>query len=287
MDDIPPVLMGVPENETVICNDLPPVPVVTGQDPALPVVVEYSELIGNGDGPGEFIVTRTWTATDACGNSSQASQSILWIPDTFLDCGIVLPGSVECNSHGVLIGSDVSGGLGEISYLWEIEGEKCFIQGGQGTPEIFIYVGWSEVDITLTVSDAFGCSSVCSITLNCLDPFENNFGINPQIVTPETEEEHTAPNSSTDLHILEHFNLFPNPANASVNLSFESSEEQEVQYVMTNFLGQVVLNENMKAVKGFNSRKVDVSTLPDGSYLMQLVSEKETRSRILVLFRNK
>lgn len=287
MDDIPPVLMGVPENTTIICNGLPPVPVVTAQDPALPVVIEYSQFIGNGDGPGEFVVTRTWTATDACGNSSQATQSILWIPDTFLDCDILLPGPIECNTHGVLIGSDVSGGLGEISYLWEIEGEKCFIQGGQGTPEIFIYVGWSEVDIKLTVTDAFGCSSVCSITLNCLDPFENNFIINPHVINPETEVQQSMPNNSgADLHILEHFNLFPNPANASVNLSFESSLDHEVEYVMTNFLGQVVLSEGIKAVKGFNSRKIDVSNLPDGSYLMQLVSEKETRTRILVLFRN-
>jgi hypothetical protein len=69
---------------------------------------------------------------------------------------------VECNSHGVVIGSNVEGGLGAITYMWEVIGEKCFIQSGQGTPEITIYVGWTTVEIILTVTDEFGCSTTCS-----------------------------------------------------------------------------------------------------------------------------
>ena len=287
MDDIPPVLAGVPEGETIICQELPPPAIVTADDTAEPVDMDYTELIEPADGPFGFLVTRTWTATDACGNSTQASQMITWIPDTQIECDIILPGPVECNTHGVLISSEVFEGLGEIEYLWEVVGEKCFIQSGQGTPEILIYIGWSEVGIRLTVTDAFGCTSVCSATLNCLDPIEN-LVIQPQIIQPESSVVPELPaNKDQNIETLQHFNLWPNPANSTVNVSFESAKESEVEITMTNFLGQVVLRDEMDAAKGFNNRKLDVTSLPEGSYLLQLTSEDEIKTKILVLFRNK
>jgi hypothetical protein len=287
MDDIPPVFNNVPANETVICGELPPVAIVTATDPAGPVDMQFNEVMLNGDGPTEFMVTRTWTATDACGNSAQVSQTIIWIPDTFLDCGVLLPGSVECNSHGVVIASDVAGGLGELSYIWEIEGEKCFIQSGQNTPEIIIYVGWSEVEISLTVTDAFGCSSVCSATLECLDPLDPFVTPTPDVFVADAPDTNINASDPDQRHaLMEHLNLWPNPANASVNLSFESTMAHEVEFTLTNYLGQVVASEKFDAAKGFNSRKIDVSKLAEGNYLLQLISETETRTKMLLLFRN-
>jgi len=167
MDDIPPVFSEVPDDVTIICAPLPPAQVVQTDDPAQPVTIVYSESIEPGEGPGVFIVTRKWIATDACGNSSVAVQHITWIPDTFLECDIIVPELVEFNTHGVVISSDVTGGIGPFTYLWEMVGEECFIQGGQGTPEIIIYVGWSFVKIILTVTDAYGCVSMCMTTLLC------------------------------------------------------------------------------------------------------------------------
>ena len=285
MDDIPPVLSNIPANEVVICQDLPPVAVVIANDPAQPVIIDFNEVMVTGDSPSEFIVTRTWTATDACGNSAQASQGITWIPSTLIECDIVPPGAVQCNSHGVVINSELFGGMGEISYLWEVEGEKCFIQSGQGTPEILIYVGWSEVEISLIVTDEFGCSSECHFLLNCLDPIGGSLVTNPQGIVPEAGIDPAHANETT-LDILKHFNIWPNPANESINLSFDSTIEQEVKFSLTNSLGQVVMHEKMLAVKGFNSKKIDVSQLTEGGYQIQLISEKEIRSKTVVLIRS-
>ena len=85
---------------------------------------------------------------------------------------------------------------------------------------------------------------------------------------------------------MKHFNIWPNPANESINLSFDSSIDQDVQISMTNSLGQIVMQERMNAIKGFNSKKIDVSHLTEGGYQIQLISQKEIRSKTVVLLRN-
>ncbi len=289
MDDIPPVFSGVPEDATITCQPLPSIPSVQTEDPAQPVTVVYSEQIINGSGPGEFDVTRTWTATDACGNSSSAMQHIIWIPNTLLDCGILLPELVECNSHNVAIGSVVSGGLGELTYKWEVEGEKCFIESGQGTPGISIYLGFTEVTLILTVTDAFGCSTICSAALDCIDPVSNPF-IGLPVTSDATRMNigvHRIVESNADTKGRgQQFNLWPNPANESVNLNFTSLVNQEVKYRLINFLGQVMLRDKTNARKGANTQKVDLSKIPEGSYLMEIRTEKEMYAKVIVVMRH-
>jgi len=291
MDDIAPAFSAVPSDATVICDQLPPVPQVFVDDPAQPVDVVYEQIINPGAGPGEFDVIRRWTATDACGNVAVAEQHIRWIPDTGLSCDIIMPSQVECNSHGVPILSDVFGGLGGLTYEWEVIGEACFIQAGQGTPAIDIYVGWSEVTIVLTITDAFGCTTQCSATLDCvLSPLNPFTGITPE-TTPEA---HVIPGvinappyvDQSSVEYLTRLNLWPNPANGSVNLSFESTAPQEVEFTLLNFLGQVILTDKIDAIKGYNSRKVDVSEIPEGGYLMQIKSERAMYSKVVVILHN-
>ncbi len=80
-DAIPPVLSGVPADTVVECSAVPPPAQVSAGDNCSNPVLEFSESVKAGPGPGEFSVTRTWTATDACGNQSSRSQR-LHIVDT-------------------------------------------------------------------------------------------------------------------------------------------------------------------------------------------------------------
>ena len=99
-----PVLAGVPTNITLNCqNTLPTGQSVTATDNCTTnMLVIMSDSTVRGTCAGNFVINRTWTATDACGNSATAMQIITVqdiMPPTFanvpvnitLDCGQAVP----------------------------------------------------------------------------------------------------------------------------------------------------------------------------------------------------
>lgn len=82
-DNISPVLVGVPANVTVQCSAIPAFPTVTATDNCSPSVsVAFNEARTNGSCPNAYALTRTWSATDDCGNTASASQVITVIDNT-------------------------------------------------------------------------------------------------------------------------------------------------------------------------------------------------------------
>ncbi|WP_026769939.1 HYR domain-containing protein [Asinibacterium sp. OR53] len=82
LDRTAPVLSAAPANITVDCNAVPVAATLTATDncDASPVVVFAETSTQNGDinnaGHYNYTITRTWTAKDACGNTSSAVQVI-------------------------------------------------------------------------------------------------------------------------------------------------------------------------------------------------------------------
>jgi hypothetical protein len=190
----------------------------------------------------------------------------------------------------VPIGSAASGGLGDINYEWEVFGEKCFIQSGQGTPEMGMYIGWDEVEITLTLTDAYGCSTTCSATLDCEDLAPNPLAVNAgdqvapigNIQIPAVSSTGGSPDLESNLR---QFTLWPNPAKDVITVSFESLLEQDVQVSLVNFMGQTMLREDMTAAKGMTNHQMDVSKIPEGGYMMQLRSGKDIYTKVIMVIR--
>ncbi len=74
-DQTPPELQGVPENMTVECIESVPAPAeVTATDNCTTDAVVT--MVADTTDACPTIITRTWTATDACGNTASASQVI-------------------------------------------------------------------------------------------------------------------------------------------------------------------------------------------------------------------
>ena len=272
MDDIPPV-MELPDNMTIICSPLPPPHHMLPEDSSDIVTVTFTETIQPGSEHGEFMVIRTWIVTDMSGNSSEIVQHIRWIPDTFLECDIVLPDTVECNSHGVRISSNVTGGISPYTYWWEIKGDECFIQGGQRTPEIDIYVGWHPVNIRLFVADSFGCTTMCETELVC------------ETIQHGMEESFISNSSGPayDEDNLKSLSFWPNPAYESVNVSFESKDKAEVHVTLMDFMGRHVLEDRFTANKGQNEHILDVHKLGIGPYILQVESEDQRYTKRIVI----
>ena len=78
VDNVKPVLSATPADVTIACTvALPTAPTVTATDNCdTNVPVSFNETIVNGACPQNKTVTRTWTATDDCGNSTSAVQVI-------------------------------------------------------------------------------------------------------------------------------------------------------------------------------------------------------------------
>ncbi|MEO1627917.1 MAG: hypothetical protein AAFV25_22400, partial [Bacteroidota bacterium] len=77
MDRTVPVLVGVPADVTVACNSIPNPANPTASDNCdTDVQIDYLEVRTDGNCPDSYVLTRTWTATDNCGNQATQSQRI-------------------------------------------------------------------------------------------------------------------------------------------------------------------------------------------------------------------
>gem|GEM_PF-1637015 len=94
LDNIAPNLVGVPDNLNLNCGEPAPAPpaVIALDNCGGSVSVIFSETTSAG------VITRTWTATDACGNSASAMQTIGLNPDNTPPVIIGVPANitVEC-----------------------------------------------------------------------------------------------------------------------------------------------------------------------------------------------
>ena len=100
-DTTPPEISGVGEDYTVDCEDYPAIDEVTvsdncSADEDIEVVFEESTL--DGDCDGSWVIVRTWTATDECGNSASVTQNITGVdnePPVFTSVGEGV--TIECD----------------------------------------------------------------------------------------------------------------------------------------------------------------------------------------------
>jgi hypothetical protein len=99
-DTTPPVLTGCPDDASFQCNaDVPPPADVTAEDDCDgPVDVVFTEDQTNPGSNCDNIITRTWTATDFCGNEASCTQ-IITVNDTTPPelFGCPTGGTLDCN----------------------------------------------------------------------------------------------------------------------------------------------------------------------------------------------
>ncbi|MES2006154.1 MAG: choice-of-anchor D domain-containing protein [Bacteroidota bacterium] len=91
-----PVLSAAPADATVECNAVPAAAVLTATDNCSTAVVTYAEVRTNGSSVSNYTLTRTWTATDACGNTSTKTQ-VITVQDTQLPL-ITAPADITVNN---------------------------------------------------------------------------------------------------------------------------------------------------------------------------------------------
>ena len=78
-DDAAPELAGIPADVTVECDNVPaePTNITATDDCDANPTVSIEDARVDGDCEDSYVITRTFTATDACGNSTQGTQVIV------------------------------------------------------------------------------------------------------------------------------------------------------------------------------------------------------------------
>lgn len=123
-DNQPPMLQGVPANQTISCVNYvyPAVPTnITATDNCqTPPQVVFSEQNIPGTCPNQFRLVRKWTATDVCGNVAVGTQTIFIVDNagpTFT--GVPANVTVQCNNIPpvpTLTATDNCGGTVNITF---------------------------------------------------------------------------------------------------------------------------------------------------------------------------
>ena len=106
-----PDLVGVPADITVNCKNIPTVSTVTATDNCnVAPLIAYSEVKTPGTCPGNYTLTRTWLATDNCGNSTSDYQDITVqdITPPAITCLVSGNQTVDTNSGNVYLHSSGS-----------------------------------------------------------------------------------------------------------------------------------------------------------------------------------
>ncbi|WP_035654823.1 gliding motility-associated C-terminal domain-containing protein, partial [Flavobacterium saliperosum] len=100
-DTTAPVFNGIlPSDSTVECSDLSTAAVLTATDNCGTATVTFNETRVDGDCPNNYVITRTWTASDSCGNAVIHTQTIN-VQDTtapVFNETLPLDSTVNCNA---------------------------------------------------------------------------------------------------------------------------------------------------------------------------------------------
>lgn len=164
-DDDPPYwTSALPSNATVSCDNIPDPAVLTAEDDCSDVSLNFSEVEIPGSNPGEFLLVRTWTASDECGNSISHQQFITVVDQD--------PPSLDCPS---LIVFDLEGAcdlivphLVDSVTVWDNCTDTVDISLTQ-SPVAGSIAGNQISTVFITAVDQSGNSNFCSFSLQLIN----------------------------------------------------------------------------------------------------------------------
>ena len=86
-----------------------------------------------------------------------------------------------------------------------------------------------------------------------------------------------------DIQFGENLNVFPNPTEGIVNISFLSEELDNFEISVLDAFGKIVLSEEKQDFIGEYTKKLDLSSYPKGIYIIHLRTQESFVSKRIVL----
>jgi hypothetical protein len=174
-------ITSAPVNATISCEEST-LPANTGQLTATTgcgangLDVSYNDVTAAGLCVNSFIITRTWTVTDACANTETHVQTITVTDNTapIVDCGISTDGTTTGTGSAIvpnyIIGATISDNCSDI-------GDITVVQ----TPAVGSTVGTGTHNVTISATDECGNENSCTIVFTVTN--ENGITITNAINT--------------------------------------------------------------------------------------------------------
>ena len=80
-----------------------------------------------------------------------------------------------------------------------------------------------------------------------------------------------------------YFNLYPNPANTLMNVSFWTSETLQIYYSISNIFGAVVFDEKkLGDFSGRNEESIDLSNIEKGAYYLKMRAGSKEQRKLFI-----
>ncbi len=206
-DQTAPNISGIPLAATYSCAELVPaaipqmVTVTDNCDISPLVTVADVTTPGSSGKPNDFTITRTWTATDLCGNSATASQLITVKDDTapqIISCANARAAVADasCEAEVPVFTSDI-----RVSHNCQTTTPASVTQ----SPVAGTKLGVGVHTITLTVTDADGNTSQCTTTFTVTDktPPQITACATARVIELNTGCTATVPDLTTQLTVID------------------------------------------------------------------------------------
>ncbi len=73
-------------------------------------------------------------------------------------------------------------------------------------------------------------------------------------------------------------NLFPNPVNELLSLTFTTEKQQAINIEIFDFTGKKVFTSNLKSGTGINKTAINTAELANGSYIIKISDDKQSKT---------
>ena len=177
VDTTAPVLT-IPSDYTAECSDEHPMDDATATDNCGDVTITVEEETTPGACAGDYVITRTFTATDDCGNATSATQTITIVDTTGPELFIPPSYEVDCSETLVLFDALASDNCGDVTITVEEETTPGACAGD--------YV----LSRTFTATDDCGNATSATQTITIVDTTAPEFTSVPSDYTAECSDEH-------------------------------------------------------------------------------------------------
>ena len=204
VDTTAPEFTSVPSDYTAECSDEHPMDDATATDNCGEMVtITVEEETTPGACAGDYVITRTFTATDDCGNATSATQTITIVDTTAPVLTIPADYTAECSDEHPMDDATATDNCGEVTITVEEETTPGACAGD--------YV----ITRTFTATDDCGNATSATQTITIVDTTAPEFTSVPSDYTAECDQE----------LVLDEAIATDNCSSCNTSLSVNSSED--------------------------------------------------------------